>query len=119
VAPPAPHGEVAWPPPDHVSRFDPEDADVPYRGPPAARGHLRLATAPVERRRRDSRVLLLVRALGAAIALVAATVVAWFAIALALAPLLWRRAPVRSRLRPLRAREARVIRLEPRRKALS
>jgi hypothetical protein len=92
---------------------------VPPRGHPAARGHLRLATAPVERRRRDSRALLLVRAALAALALVAATVVAWASIALALAPLLWRRAPVRARLRPLRAREARVIPLEPRRKALS
>ncbi len=92
---------------------------MPYRGPPAARGHLRLATAPIERRRRDSRVLLLARAFAAALGLLVATVVAWFAIALALAPLLWRRAPVRGRRRPLRAREARVIRLEPRRKALS
>ncbi len=92
---------------------------MPYRGHPAARGHLRLATAPAERRRRDSRVLLLVRAALAALALVAATVVAWASIALALAPLLWRRAPVHGRLRPLRAREARVIPLEPRRKALS
>ncbi len=92
---------------------------MPYRGPPAARGHLRLATAPVERRRRDSRVLLLVRAALAALALVAATVVAWASIALALAPLLWRRAPVHGRLRPLRAREARIIPLEQRRKALS
>ena len=92
---------------------------MPYRSPPAARGHLRLATAPVERRRRDSRVLLLARAFAAGLALVAATLVAWLAIALALAPLLWRRAPVRARLRPLRAREAQVIRLEPRRKASS
>ena len=92
---------------------------MPYRGPPAARGHLRLATAPVERRRRDSRALLLARAVAAAVALLATTVVAWFAIALALAPLLWRRAPVRGRLRPLRTHEARVIPLEPRRKALS
>jgi hypothetical protein len=73
---------------------------------------------PVERRR-HSRALLLARAAVAWLALVAATVVAWATIALALAPLLWRRAPVRSRLRPLRAREARVIPLEPRRKALS
>jgi hypothetical protein len=92
---------------------------VPYRGPPAARGHLRLATAPVEGRRRDNRVLLLARAFVAGLSLLAATLVAWFAIALALAPLVWRRAPVRNRLRPLRAREARVIQLEPRRKALS
>jgi hypothetical protein len=92
---------------------------VPYRGPPAARGHLRLATAPGEKRRRESRALLLFRAVAAALALVLATVVAWASIALALAPLLWRRAPVRSRMRPLRAREARVIPLEPRRKALS
>ncbi|HEX9051714.1 MAG TPA: hypothetical protein VF841_14380 [Anaeromyxobacter sp.] len=92
---------------------------MPYRGPPAARTHLRLATAPVDHRRRDSRALLLARALAAGLALLAGTLVAWLAIALALAPLLWRRAPVRSRLRPLHAREARVIRLEPRRKALS
>ncbi len=92
---------------------------MPYRGPPAARGHLRLATAPVERRRQDGRAFLFVRAIAAAVALLAATLVAWIAIALALAPLLWRRAPVRGRLRPLRTREARVIRLEPRRKALS
>jgi hypothetical protein len=64
-------------------------------------------------------VLLLVRAIAGGLALAAATLVAWFTIALALAPLLWRRAPVRGRLRPLRAREAQVIRLEPRRKALS
>ncbi len=92
---------------------------MPYRGPPAARGHLRLATAPLERRHRDSRVLLLVRAFAAALALLAATIVAWIGIGIALAPVLWRRAPVCGRLRPLRAREARVIRLEPRRKALS
>lgn len=90
-----------------------------YRETPAARGHLRLATAPVERRRRDNRVLLLARAAGATLLLVAATLVAWGSIALALVPLLWRRAPVRDRLRPLRGREARVIPLEPRRKALS
>jgi hypothetical protein len=53
------------------------------------------------------------------VVLLAATLVAWLAIALALAPLLWRRAPVRGRLHPLRTHEARVIRLEPRRKALS
>ncbi len=92
---------------------------MPYRAPPAARGHLHLVTAPVERRRRDRRVLLLARAATAGIALALTTLVAWASIALALAPLLWRRAPVRGRLRPLRAREARVIPLEPRRKALS
>ncbi len=92
---------------------------MPYRGPPAARGHLRLATVPVEKRRRESRVLLLVRAAAAALARLVATLFAWLSIALALAPLLWRRAPVRSRLRPLRTHEARVIPLEPRRKALS
>lgn len=91
---------------------------MPYR-PPAARGHLRLAAAPVERRRRDSRALLLARAAIAWLALLATTLFAWATIALALAPLLWRRAPVRSRLRPLRVHEARVIPLEPRRKALS
>jgi hypothetical protein len=64
-------------------------------------------------------VLLLARAAAAGVALIAVTLVAWASVALALAPLLWRRAPVRGRLRPLRAREARVIPLEPRRKALS
>lgn len=92
---------------------------MPSRVPPAARGRLRLATAPVERRRRDNRVVLLVRAAAGGVALLALTLAAWASIAIALAPLLWRRAPVRGRLRPLRAREARVIPLEPRRKALS
>ncbi|HET8539790.1 MAG TPA: hypothetical protein VFL83_07950 [Anaeromyxobacter sp.] len=64
-------------------------------------------------------MVLLVRAAAGGVALLALTLAAWASIAIALAPLLWRRAPVRGRLRPLRAREARVIPLEPRRKALS
>lgn len=81
---------------------------------PAARGHLRLALPPAPRRRRESRVLLLARAGVAALALFAATLVAWLFVALALAPLLWRRAPLGLRVTPMRAREARVIKLQPR-----
>jgi hypothetical protein len=94
---------------------------VSHSGPPAARGHLRLAGSPVERRRvREGRALLLLRAAAAAVALVALTVVAWLSAALALVPLVWRRAPVGVRLRPLRAREARIIPFQrPRQKALS
>ncbi len=78
--------------------------------PPAARGHLRLAGAPLERRSvSESRVLLLAGAAGAAFVLAVLTVFAWVLAALALVPLAWRRAPVGVRLRPLHPREARVI----------
>ena len=60
-------------------------------------------------------MLLLARAGVAALALLAATLVAWLFVAFALAPLLWRRAPRGLRVTPLRTREARVIKLEPRR----
>jgi hypothetical protein len=83
---------------------------VPYPGPPAARGHLRLAGPPADPRRTvENRVVLLFRAVVSAIALTFLTVVAAVSAALALAPLAWRRAPVGVRLRPLRPREARVI----------
>jgi hypothetical protein len=49
------------------------------------------------------------RAAAAGLALVIATLVAWWSIAVALAPVLWRRAPLGGRLRPLRAPDARVI----------
>jgi hypothetical protein len=90
---------------------------VPHPGPPAARGHLRLAGPPVERRRRDNRALLLLRAAASALALVFLTVFALLAATMALAPLAWRRAPRGVRLRPIRPREARVIPFE-RKKAL-
>lgn len=79
-------------------------------GPPAARGHLRLAGPPAERRRvAESRAVLLVRAFLAAAVLVLSTLIALGASALALLPVALRRAPVGVRLRPIRPREARVI----------
>jgi hypothetical protein len=87
---------------------------VPHPGLPATR-HLRLAPPPTEPRRQDGKVLLLARATAATLALFFATVVALAASGLALAPLLWRRAPLRGRLRPIRTPEARVIPFEPRR----
>jgi hypothetical protein len=54
-------------------------------------------------------MLLLARAVASTLALVFATLLAWASTAVALAPLLWRRAPLRGRLRPLRAPDARVI----------
>ena len=84
-----------------------------HPGPPVARGHLRLAGPPVERRRvAESRLVLLARAVAAVGVLAALTVVAWTLAALSMLPLAWRRAPVGVRLRPLHAREARVIPFE-------
>jgi len=82
---------------------------VPHSGPPSTRGHLRLAPPPTAPARRDPRTLLLVRAAATTVALAIATLWAWLSTALALAPLLWRRAPIGGRLRPLRAPDARVI----------
>ena len=84
-----------------------------HPGPPAARGHLRLAGPPVERRRvAESRIVLLTGAAAAAFVLFALTLLAWIAAALAMLPLVLRRAPVGVRLRPLHPREARVIPFE-------
>jgi hypothetical protein len=58
--------------------------------------------------------VLLARAVAASLALLAATAVAWLVTAAALAPLLWRRAPLGRRVTPIRAREARVIKFQPR-----
>ncbi len=89
---------------------------MPYPGPPATRGHLKLAGSPPERRKvSESRALLRARSVAAAIVLAALTVFAWVVAALALLPVAWRRAPVGVRLRPLRPREARVIPFERRR----
>ncbi len=89
-------------------------------GPPAARGHLRLAGPPAERRPvAESRTVLLVRAAAAAVVLVLLTAFAWISAVLALVPIALRRAPVGVRLRPLRPREARIIPFHrPRQKAL-
>jgi hypothetical protein len=93
---------------------------VPHSGPPAARGHLRLAGPPADRRHAvESRGVLLLRAVLAALTLFLLSVLAWFSAALALVPLAWRRAPMGVRLRPLRPREARIIPFErARQKAL-
>jgi hypothetical protein len=86
---------------------------VSHPGPPAARGHLRLAGPPVERRRvSESRAALLARAAVAALVLAVLTAVGWVLAALAMLPLVIRRAPVGVRLRPLHPREARVIPFE-------
>ena len=83
---------------------------MPHSGPPAARGHLRLAGPPAERRRvSESRVALLARAVAAAVVLAALSLFAWTLAALAMVPLALRRAPVGVRLRPLHPREARII----------
>jgi hypothetical protein len=89
---------------------------VPHSGPPASRGHLRLAVA-VAPRRVDSRAVLLLRVAAAAIAMLWLTAAAWLSAALALAPLVWRRAPLGRRLRPTPPREARVIPFQSRRQA--
>ncbi len=98
-----------------MSRFDPEVGTVANPRPPVvARGHLRLAPPPSARRTRDGRLALLLRSALSALALALATVAGWVVAALALAPVVWRRAPVGRRATPIRAREARVIQL-PRR----
>ena len=89
-----------------------------HPAPPGARGHLRLAGPPAERRRiRESRAALVASAAVAAVVLTVLTVFAWVLTALALLPLAWRRAPVGVRLRPLLPRQAQVIPFErPRRR---
>ncbi len=54
----------------------------------------------------------------AILAALLATLVAWFMAALALLPLLIRRAPAGRRLRKRPTREARIIPFQPRRRAL-
>jgi hypothetical protein len=85
--------------------------------PPSNRGHLRLAPPPSTPAPRDARILLVVSAAAATVALVFRTLRAWLSTALALAPLLWRRAPVGGRLRPLRAADARIIPFPQQRRA--
>jgi hypothetical protein len=89
---------------------------VAHPGLPASRGHLRLAVAAAPRRV-DSRLVLLLRAAAAALAMLWLTAAAWLTAALALAPLVWRRAPLGRRVRPMPPREARVIPFQPRRQA--
>jgi hypothetical protein len=64
-------------------------------------------------------VVLLLRAVLAALSLAFLSLLAWLSAVLALVPLAWRRAPVGVRLRPLRPREARIIPFQrPRQKAV-
>jgi hypothetical protein len=81
---------------------------VPHPTHPAARGHLKIAAAPVPRRARDGRVILLLRALAIAVVVAWFTVLGWLAAAVALAPLAIRGGPRGRRLRPVQ-REARII----------
>ena len=83
-------------------------------GPRVARGHLRLATA-LASPSVESRAVLLVRALVASILVAWRAAAALVGAALALAPLVWRRAPVGRRARTMAPREARVIPFQPRR----
>lgn len=91
---------------------------MPNPGPPLARTHLRLAGAPPVRRPAQSRAALLLRVMAVTALAMWLTLVAWIAATLALAPLLWRRAPLGRRVRPAAPREARVIPFQPRRQAL-
>lgn len=84
---------------------------------PFARSHLRLASAPVHRGP-GRRLARHGRAWLAILAAFLGTLVAWLLAALALVPLLFRRAPVGRRLRQRPPREARVIPFQPRRRAL-
>ncbi len=90
---------------------------MPHPSHPVARGHLKLAHAPLPRRARERRTFLLVRAALVALAVSWITAVAWISAGLALLPLAWRRSPRGQRLRPIR-REARVIPFQPRERAL-
>lgn len=92
---------------------------MPHSGPPASRGHLRLAVIPAAPQRVDSRLVLFARATATALAMLWMTAAAWLSAALALAPLVWRRAPLGRRVRPMAPREARVIPFQSRRQALT
>ena len=88
-----------------------------HPGTPFVRGHLRLASAPLghgpgRRMARNVRAWLITP-----VAFLAA-LAAWSWAALALLPLLARRAPVGRRLRQRPPREARVIPFQPRRRAV-
>jgi hypothetical protein len=85
-----------------------------HPGPRAARAHLRLAGSLAAPRRAENRALLLARAALAFAVLAILTIAAWAGAAVALAPIVWRRAPLGCRVRPIRPPEARVIQLQPR-----
>ena len=90
---------------------------MPSPGTTLARGHLRLASVQ-STPGAGRRLVLHLRALAAALATLWLTLVAWWAIAWALLPLLARRAPVGRKLRQQPPKEARVIPFQPRRRAV-
>jgi hypothetical protein len=63
-------------------------------------------------------LLLLLRAFASLLLFAWLTAVAWISAALALAPLVWRRAPHGCRVHPMPPRQARIIPFQPRRQAL-
>jgi hypothetical protein len=89
---------------------------VQLSGPRAARGHLRLATAPA-RPSVESRAVLIIRAVIASVLVAWRSAAAFIGAVLALAPLVWRRAPVGRRARAMAPRQARVIPFQPRRRS--
>jgi hypothetical protein len=91
--------------------------NVQEPGTPFARGHLRLASAPISHGV-GRRMAAHMRAGLAMLLALLSTLAAWFMAALALLPLLTRRAPAGRRLRQRPAREARVIPFQPRRRAV-
>lgn len=88
-----------------------------HPGTPFARGHLRLASAP-GRHGPGRRLARRLRAWVAMLVALLATLLAWAAAALALLPVVLRRAPVGRRLHQRPAREARIIPFQPRRRAV-
>ncbi len=88
-----------------------------HAGTEFTRGHLRLASAPVDHGPGE-RLGRHLRAWLAILCALVATLAAWFMAGLALLPLLARRAPVGRRLHQRPPREARVIPFQPRRRAV-
>lgn len=82
---------------------------MPHSGIPAARGHLRLATHPDLPRPTGDHLMLVLRSILVAAAVLWVSAIAWMGATLALLPLLWHRAPVGRRLHPRPSRDARVI----------
>ncbi len=87
---------------------------MPHPGSRAARAHLRLAGSLDAHPRSEWKALLLARAALAFVAMALRTLAAWANAAAALVPILWRRAPLGCRVRPIRSPDARVIPFQPR-----
>jgi hypothetical protein len=95
-----------------VPRFGSEVDEVSHSGQSLARGRLRLASAPGALAARRSRALLRLQALLAAVLLWLIGAILRIAAAVALLPVLRRRAPLGRRLRPAHL-EARIIPFHP------